>query len=222
MWFFNSVCTSKNDTVYSLYDILLKIYSIFKIYRDLHHCRIWLLNFVCLYHIMLLKFKSNDWTSALINSIYHSRLCLLWLLTLFSNKHKWEMKGCVWCKNITGFKSLCKTKAFLVVVLRNFCRSRLRLVAVSIPALLYHQYVCITSHCCSLLLNCYLDLLLTLWKHLLGRCLFQKNGWFSAGSCATGKVCQWACHFLSVHIPKQIWFKKIIAQWKNTLEYCGI
>ena len=44
----------------------------------------------------------------------------------------------------------------------------------------------------------------TLWQHLLGRGQIQRNGWFAAGSRATGKVYQWACHFSSIHCPNQI------------------
>ena len=89
----------------------------------------------------------------------------------------------------------------LVVVLKDWCCARRRLVYLALPALLVHQYVFLPTHCHSLLLIFYLNPWSSLRQHLLGMCLFKKNGWFAAGLRATVKVYQWARHFSSVPFP---------------------
>ena len=65
------------------------------------------------YYIVTI-FKSSNWTLDLLNSNYHASLGPLWQLNLLSNKHKWEMQGCVYVVlKFSGFKYQCKPRAFL-------------------------------------------------------------------------------------------------------------
>ena len=89
--------------------------------------------------------------------VLHSRTLLFFFLTTIgrsphcmTNQTPHPMRACHFC---TLLHSCCVKLGHrvdkIVVVLQNLCYACRCLVAVALPALLGHQPVCITAHCCS-------------------------------------------------------------------------